>query len=393
MKRRIALLLAVVLCIVLCACGENAETADPVSQAEEKTVTVHAQIPASWGNPGCWAWSMPEKKDAFTEWPGQEMTKNGEWYTAEVPTWINYIIINANAGSVQTADLPVDAGKNIWVVVEDAENVQVFHEEPKADSVDIEMPKLSADYHKNMSAVLDKEEFSTITANKAVTYWTEAGYMEEVAPYSGNYTTEYIPEELIAQTPEEAMYIVRCVYSEQYVADYELGGKAYRAVMDFEVLQRSTVKYAGYYESPKVLAEATFEGGDPPEVIHDTNDHCGDRPDEAEIKKWISQVIQTANEQREAEALTQAKNTVDAGSFSYSGLVESLTDVEIWGFTSEEAVYAADNCGADWFAEAVEDAAFYISLGTEDQETLIFLLEDAGFTHEQAVYGAENSGI
>lgn len=51
----------------------------------------------------------------------------------EVPGWINSVIINANEGSVQTADLSVEVGKDVWIVVSDAENATVSYEEP-ADS-------------------------------------------------------------------------------------------------------------------------------------------------------------------------------------------------------------------------------------------------------------------
>lgn len=391
MKRIIAFVLAFAMCVSLCACGGSGAPAS--SQSQEKTITVHAQIPADWANPGCWAWSMPDAKDAFEQWPGVGMTRNDDWYAVEAPAWINYVIINGNGGSVQTADLPVDAGKDIWVVVDQTGNAKVFYEEPGEKSLNAENPQVSADYHETMSAVLDKDAYSPITANKAVTYRMEAGYMEEPEPYSGTYTTEYIPGALIAQSSEEAMYIVRCIYREKYVGSYEFGGNGYRVILDFEILQRSSIRYVNYYAPPVLVATASFEGSDPPEVIEDTNDHCGDLPDANQIKQWISQVIQSANEQRKADALAHAKNTVTAGPFSYSGLIESLTDVEIHGCTYEEAVYAADNCGADWFEEAAESAVRYIGWGIEEKDMLVQMLEEDGFTHEQAVYGAETSGL
>ena len=36
------------------------------------------------------------------------------------------VIINGNGGSVQTADLSVEMGKDLWVVVSDAENATVL---------------------------------------------------------------------------------------------------------------------------------------------------------------------------------------------------------------------------------------------------------------------------
>ena len=95
-------------------------------------VTVYAQVPADWADPCCWAWSAPDGTNAFTAWPGEALTQDGDWYAIEVPGWINSVIINANEGSVQTTDLSVEAGKNVWVVVTDAENATVSYEEPAA---------------------------------------------------------------------------------------------------------------------------------------------------------------------------------------------------------------------------------------------------------------------
>lgn len=60
---------------------------------------------------------------------------DGDWYTIEVPGWINSVIINANEGSVQTADLSVEVGKDVWIVVSDAENATVSYEEPAGSEI------------------------------------------------------------------------------------------------------------------------------------------------------------------------------------------------------------------------------------------------------------------
>ena len=98
-------------------------------------ITVHAQVPADWADPCCWAWSAPDGTNAFTAWPGEALTLDGDWYTIHVPGWINSVIINGNAGSVQTTDLSVEAGKDIWIVVTDPENAAVTYEEPVAPAV------------------------------------------------------------------------------------------------------------------------------------------------------------------------------------------------------------------------------------------------------------------
>ena len=98
-------------------------------------ITVHAQVPADWADPCCWAWSAPDGTNAFTAWPGEALTLDGDWCTIQVPGWINSVIINGNAGSVQTTDLSVEAGKDIWIVVTDPENAAVTYEEPVAPAV------------------------------------------------------------------------------------------------------------------------------------------------------------------------------------------------------------------------------------------------------------------
>lgn len=103
---------------------------DPDKAVED--ITVHAQVPEDWEAPGCWAWSAPDGTNAFTAWPGEALVKDGDWYTLAVPGWINSIIINAKEGTVQTSDLSVEAGKDLWIVVADAETVTVSYEEPAA---------------------------------------------------------------------------------------------------------------------------------------------------------------------------------------------------------------------------------------------------------------------
>lgn len=48
------------------------------------------------------------------------------------------MIINANEGTVQTSDLSVEAGKDVWVVVTDPENPTVSYEEPTGEAAPVE---------------------------------------------------------------------------------------------------------------------------------------------------------------------------------------------------------------------------------------------------------------
>lgn len=101
-------------------------------------ITVYAQVPADWEAPCCWAWSAPDGTNAFSSWPGEALTLDGDWYTIQVPGWINSVIINGKEGTVQTTDLSVETGKDVWIVVTDPENAAVNYEEPAAEAAPME---------------------------------------------------------------------------------------------------------------------------------------------------------------------------------------------------------------------------------------------------------------
>lgn len=90
------------------------------------------------------------------------------------------------------------------------------------------------------------------------------------------------------------------------------------------------------------------------------------------------------------QALKKAKSYLDYTSFSYSGLVKQL---EYEKFTSEQAKYGADNCGANWNEQAAKKAASYMEFSAFSRQGLIGQLKYEGFTDEQAEYGANSVGL
>ena len=129
----------------------NGETPEYVEK-----FAIHAKVDASWENPCLWAWSAPDGTNAFASWPGEalEEGENG-WLVKEVPGWVNSVIVNGNEGSVQTSDISVDAGKDIWLVVNDADNFEVSYEEPQVDTAEepaTEAPEETAETGSNNTA-------------------------------------------------------------------------------------------------------------------------------------------------------------------------------------------------------------------------------------------------
>lgn len=110
------------------------------------------------------------------------------------------------------------------------------------------------------------------------------------------------------------------------------------------------------------------------------------------------QPVQVADQEPSAEpslttgqsnALAKAWDYLSFSPFSYSGLVSQL---EYEGFTTDEAIFAVDNCGADWYAQAAAKAVDYLNYSGFSYSGLISQLEYEGFSTEEATYGADSCG-
>ena len=88
-------------------------------------------------------------------------------------------------------------------------------------------------------------------------------------------------------------------------------------------------------------------------------------------------------------AMASAASYLKYMSFSYSGLVDQL---EYEGYSYEDATFAVDHCGADWYEQAVKTAASYLKYMSFSKSGLIDQLEYEGFSYDQAVYGVEQNG-
>ena len=97
MKRILA-----ILCVIACLCGLC------VPAMAAGTITVSVKAPWSQVNLYCW------EDGEMATWPGTPMTKNGDWWTLEIPAG-TYTNVIANDGSNQTADLKMDGSADCWI--------------------------------------------------------------------------------------------------------------------------------------------------------------------------------------------------------------------------------------------------------------------------------------
>lgn len=107
-----------------------------ISAPEYDDINIHTIVPESWGNPNCWAWE-DGGEDAYDAWPGQAMSEQGQFWVTQAPEWVNGIIIANHNGSIQTADIPVEMGKDVWVVVHNGDDIAytLYYSEPTAQDL------------------------------------------------------------------------------------------------------------------------------------------------------------------------------------------------------------------------------------------------------------------
>ena len=113
--------------------GDNGGT---TPTPDEGTINVYTLVPSPWGAPGCWAWNNVTKTDAFDTWPGATMKWTGKYYTTTAPDWVDSVVINGNGGSVQTEDIAIESGYDVWVIIHaDGEWYSLLYAEPSADEL------------------------------------------------------------------------------------------------------------------------------------------------------------------------------------------------------------------------------------------------------------------
>ena len=113
-------------------------------------------------------------------------------------------------------------------------------------------------------------------------------------------------------------------------------------------------------------------------------------PDTSEtIKPTASPNPKNGETEEQANALARAKEYLEIIPFSRDGLVDQL---EFDHFSHEDAVYAADHCGADWREQACKKAKQYLKSIPFSYQELVDQLEFDHFSHDDAVYAVDHCG-
>ena len=112
----------------------------PSDSGEEGTgnmVNLVTRLPADWTYPYVWLWN-DEGKNVYKQWPGEAMDiqENGA-ATKRIPDWVTGIKISAKSStdgrSVETGDIFIDAGRDVYITVYTADNLVVMYGDDNSD--------------------------------------------------------------------------------------------------------------------------------------------------------------------------------------------------------------------------------------------------------------------
>lgn len=113
-------------------------------------------------------------------------------------------------------------------------------------------------------------------------------------------------------------------------------------------------------------------------------------PSLPESKPAPAEIITPTETVSQKNAVSKAKSYLGYSAFSHGGLV---TQLEYEQFSHSDAVYGADNSGANWNEQAAKKAKSYLEYSAFSRGSLIQQLKFEKFTQAQAEYGANAVGL
>ena len=133
------------------------ETDEPVTEVpdapdvpaipEGEKITVYVKFPDDWKGACVWAWKDGVGDADPSGWPGTLTLVKGDngWWSVQVPNWVEGVLVHGNGASVQTPDMQIEAGKDVWInAYTDYKNPVFSYEEitiidPPADGGNVEV--------------------------------------------------------------------------------------------------------------------------------------------------------------------------------------------------------------------------------------------------------------
>ena len=149
----------------------------------------------------------------------------------------------------------------------------------------------------------------------------------------------------------------------------------------------TSVLFTGFADSSEFAQKCANYGIDAGEHIEVPNVTRGQSSSSSTPSSTPSTPSTTRSQQN---AVSTAQDYLSFMAFSRSGLIDQL---EYEGFSTADATYGVDHCGADWNAQAISCAQSYLRIFSMSRRGLVDQLVFEGFTTAQAENAANAVGL
>lgn len=95
---------------------------------ESPEIKLSAVLPDDWRCPRVWAWSDKDGRNAFNIWPGIEMDREEDAWTAYLPRWTDRLIISSMNEEHRSRDTAFEAGRDIFIKADDSGELALSYE-------------------------------------------------------------------------------------------------------------------------------------------------------------------------------------------------------------------------------------------------------------------------
>jgi len=150
-----------------------------------------------------------------------------------------------------------------------------------------------------------------------------------------------------------------------------------------QILNNETITEEAREEQPQTETNAQANNEEKTETIPTSDEEKVEAPEDEPTPTLIETVSQK-------NAVRAAQSYLNYTAFSRDGLVAQL---EYEQFSHADAVYGADNSGANWNEQAAKAAKSYMGYSAFSRGSLIEQLKYDKFTQAQAEYGANAVGL
>ena len=259
--------------------------------------------------------------------------------------------------------------------------------EPPEPTISPEELARQAAYHEKMSAVFAEKLEGVISGDERLRIAKNIKVVEVVKKaekpmeYGERvFTDTHIDPEWVAEEPEDVRILVECSYGVSEKGVYIItNGKAYQRFVSIQISDLA---------NGNIYGKNVFHGSEPPESVSEPGDHYGSKVDEAEIRGWIASVIEEKAPQIAESAMKEVEYYANERGHSPKRIFDRLSG----DFSDAMIEYALEHCNVNWRKNAQMEVEAPPYTTHSYKEMVNWLVEYAGYTEEDAIYAADNCG-